>query len=339
MSFTNSPVSKTLVVSLVSLSILASLLDVKHDFYILTDLHIWKYGQLWRLLTFQLVYSNATEVLFGSMTLYYLRVVERMWGSRKFASFLIISYILSSLLIPLVQVLFLAPLSRGYLTYIPSGPTPIIFSILAQYHAMVPHLYSYRVVLPPSARVLSGHQSSSQPSSSQAGSSSRLGPSTSQQPTPANTTQDPSGPGASGPPGQPPLPHPAHTLSSSPGLTFSDKSTKYIPPVHLFLSSLPLSPWLAFFGWTVGHLYRTDLLPAKLTRWRVPGWLVGVVDAKIGGDRTTREGFEGLQRRLAEGEEVRGEGSGVQQQQQDRQGESRRRNMGQTLMDQFRGAF
>lgn len=27
----------------------------------------------------------------------------------------------------------------------PAGPTPIIFAILAQYHAMVPHMYKYRV--------------------------------------------------------------------------------------------------------------------------------------------------------------------------------------------------
>lgn len=27
----------------------------------------------------------------------------------------------------------------------PAGPTPIIFALLAQYHAMVPHMYKYRI--------------------------------------------------------------------------------------------------------------------------------------------------------------------------------------------------
>jgi len=39
----------------------------------------------------------------------------------------------------------LRPLSAGLFNYVPAGPTPIIFAILAQYHAMVPHVYKYRV--------------------------------------------------------------------------------------------------------------------------------------------------------------------------------------------------
>lgn len=39
----------------------------------------------------------------------------------------------------------LRPLTAGLFNYLPAGPTPIIFAILAQYHAMVPHMYKYRV--------------------------------------------------------------------------------------------------------------------------------------------------------------------------------------------------
>jgi hypothetical protein len=42
-------------------------------------------------------------------------------------------------------MVMLRPLSAGYFNYMPAGPTPIIFAILAQYHAMVPHVYKYRV--------------------------------------------------------------------------------------------------------------------------------------------------------------------------------------------------
>lgn len=85
MSFTNAPVSRLMVLGLVSSSILASILDVKHYFYILIDTHIWRYRQLWRLLAYQLCYANSTEVLFAAMTVYNLRAVERMWGARKYA--------------------------------------------------------------------------------------------------------------------------------------------------------------------------------------------------------------------------------------------------------------
>jgi hypothetical protein len=39
----------------------------------------------------------------------------------------------------------LRPLTAGWFNYMPAGPTPIVYAILAQYHAMVPHMYKYRV--------------------------------------------------------------------------------------------------------------------------------------------------------------------------------------------------
>lgn len=86
MSFTNAPVTRTLVLGLISSSIAVSLLDLKHYFYILVDTHLWRYHQFWRVLLYQLCYTNSTEVLFASMALYQMRVVERMWGSRKYAA-------------------------------------------------------------------------------------------------------------------------------------------------------------------------------------------------------------------------------------------------------------
>lgn len=39
----------------------------------------------------------------------------------------------------------LRPLSPGLFNYVPAGPTPILFAALAQFHAMIPHMYKYRV--------------------------------------------------------------------------------------------------------------------------------------------------------------------------------------------------
>lgn len=85
MSFTNAPVTRSLVLGLVSASVGASLFDIKHYFYILVDPQILRYHQTWRVLTYQLCYTNSSEVLFACMTLYQMRIVERMWGSRKYA--------------------------------------------------------------------------------------------------------------------------------------------------------------------------------------------------------------------------------------------------------------
>jgi hypothetical protein len=83
--FTNAPVSRALVVGIVLTSFLASLTDTKYYFWIDVRPHLLDYVQLWRLLTWQLCYTNSTEVLFAAMTLYNLRIIERLWGSRKFA--------------------------------------------------------------------------------------------------------------------------------------------------------------------------------------------------------------------------------------------------------------
>ncbi|ROT42478.1 UBA domain-containing protein Ucp14 [Sodiomyces alkalinus F11] len=150
MSFANAPVTRTLVLGLVSSSTLASLFDVKHCFYILVDTHFWQYRQFWRTLSYQLCYTNSTEVLFASMALYNMRILEQMWGPRKYASFVLVSFLLTSLITPTLLSLFLRPLTIGLFNYLPAGPTPVIFAILAQYHAIVPHMYRYRVAASPS---------------------------------------------------------------------------------------------------------------------------------------------------------------------------------------------
>ncbi|KAM3457989.1 hypothetical protein MY3296_000639 [Beauveria thailandica] len=144
MTLTNTPVTRLVVLGLVSASIAASLLDIKHYAYILINPHIVQYGQFWRLFTYQLCYTNSAEVLFAAMSLYNLRTVERMWGSRKYASFLVVTSLITSIVPPACMTV-LRPLAPSLFNYMPGGPTPIIFAVLAQFHAMVPHMYKYRI--------------------------------------------------------------------------------------------------------------------------------------------------------------------------------------------------
>lgn len=40
----------------------------------------------------------------------------------------------------------LRPLTFGVVNHLPAGPTPIIFALLAQYHAAIPTVYKYRIL-------------------------------------------------------------------------------------------------------------------------------------------------------------------------------------------------
>lgn len=41
--------------------------------------------------------------------------------------------------------MIIRPLSGGHINYLPSGPTAIVFALLAQYYAAIPHIYKYRL--------------------------------------------------------------------------------------------------------------------------------------------------------------------------------------------------
>lgn len=116
------------------------------------------------------------------------------------------------------------------------------------------------------------------------------------------------------------------------GLTFSDKSYRYLLAAQLALFQWPGSLLSAAVGWVLGHAWRNDVLPGRLTEWRVPGWLVGMHPQK------RRDEFEGLRRRLEGENNTSGTATGVDDGQQGGEGAAgRRRPMGQQILDQFRG--
>lgn len=203
---------------------------------------------------------------------------------------MLVTGLLTSIIPPVLLTAVIRPLTWGVFDFLPAGPTPLIFAILAQYHAMVPHIYQYKVALttgPPPRRT--------------GGSSS-------------NVEDD----------------------DDIPALVFSDKSTKYLMALQLALFQWPGSLLGAVVGWLVGQAWRSELIPGALTRWRVPGWVVGMRSVKTRGN----DQFEGMRRRLeSEGASTGATASGLQQQQQAGAEASRRRTMGQQLLDEVRGAF
>lgn len=211
----------------------------------------------------------------------------------------------TTVITPLVLALVLRPLSFGTLKYLPSGPTAVIFALLAQYHASIPHTFKYRI-------------------STHGGSTSRQN-TTSNNDDNATTTNN-------------------NNNNSKPSLTLllSDKSTTYLIAAQLALSQFPASLLPAFVGWAVGIAWRADILPAS--RWRIPAWVVGEKETQrrssagvssAGGDAEDGERYADLRRRLdaasAAATAQQGASSGVQ----GPSGQSQRR----PLWERLTGAF
>ncbi|GIK03197.1 hypothetical protein Aspvir_007266 [Aspergillus viridinutans] len=266
---TNAPITKLLLIYTIASSIALSILDIKHLAGIRVSPHLWPYAQFWRLATWQLAgFANSTEALFAAMLAYHLRVVERAWGKRKFATFILSTLPYTSLLPPLLLIL-LRPLTLYKMNYLPCGPTATLFALLAQYHAGIPHTFRYRI--------------------STSTSTSTSASTTATTTTPSDT--DDRGEG--------------RQQGKYLTLLLSDKSTTYLVAAQLALSQFPGMILPAAVGWFVGLAWRAEVLPLPAARWRVPAWVVGEKDVGRRGTQGGEAGerYEDLRRRL-EGEAV-----------------------------------
>ncbi|KAL4808314.1 hypothetical protein BDV18DRAFT_134678 [Aspergillus unguis] len=277
---TNTPLTKSLLIYTVASSIALSIFDIKHLPIIHVAPHLTSYVQFWRCLIWQIAgFTNSTEALFAALLVYHLRVVERGWGSRKVATFVLSTLPYTTLLPPLLLALVVRPLTFGRINYLPSGPTATIFALLAQYHASIPSTYRYTI-----------STSTSTPAP------------TSTAPTSTSTSAS-----TSDSQGQTQGDNPPSTPTKNPlTISLSDKSTTYLIALQLSLSQFPYMLLPSALGWIVGLAWRADILPfvagSGRRGWRVPGWVIGLGD-EGGLFATGRAGagearFEGLRRRL-----------------------------------------
>lgn len=234
--FAHTPISRFLILCSVASSIAVSILDIKYLVPIKITPHLWPYLQFYRFASFQGAYTSSTELLFSTALLYQFRILERLWGSRKYASFIVVCFTLNALIIPIL-CLILKFFTFGTYNYVPGGLIAVAFATLSVWIDEVPRLYRYKI--------LTG--------------------------TAQGTSQEP------------------------PGIVLSDKSTTYLLAAQLALSQFPYQIMPAAIGWLVGTAWGGDILPGRLSRWRVPAWVVG--ESSKGKER---EQFEGLRRRLEE---------------------------------------
>ncbi|EGF80285.1 hypothetical protein BATDEDRAFT_11697 [Batrachochytrium dendrobatidis JAM81] len=88
----------------------------------------------------RLVLSSSAEVLFGSILIYQFRLLERQWGSAKFAAF----FTLSSLISTCTSLAFLV-LFRPSVDRIALGPFGFIAASTVLYSVQVPASYYFKL--------------------------------------------------------------------------------------------------------------------------------------------------------------------------------------------------
>ncbi|KAI8362649.1 hypothetical protein BD560DRAFT_288681, partial [Blakeslea trispora] len=139
--FYNVPVTKFLVLFVGGTSILAAIFNMKQYFHLQLTPHITLHHQFWRLFSSHVAFGNSGDVFFGSLLLYTLRVIERQYGSAKYISFIVLSFVMATFL----EIGTLVVGAQVGLKSIPSGPYAIIFSSLYQYHRIIPVTYRFRI--------------------------------------------------------------------------------------------------------------------------------------------------------------------------------------------------
>ncbi|KAI9638582.1 uncharacterized protein MKK02DRAFT_23518 [Dioszegia hungarica] len=141
--FHNADITKGLIITVAISSLTASLFDVKPYLHLQLVPHITKYHQFFRIAIHPFAFANSTELVVGLLALSNAGIpVERAFGHRKYAAFLL----LSSLLSTFFALVALIPGHSFGLRYIPSGPYGVLFSLLWQKHRIVPAVYSFRIM-------------------------------------------------------------------------------------------------------------------------------------------------------------------------------------------------
>ncbi|KNZ76449.1 UBA domain-containing protein 14, partial [Termitomyces sp. J132] len=123
-------------------SILVGLFDVKHYFHLQLVPHLSRHHQYWRLVLHHLAFSSSSDLFIAQLLLFNAGIqVERQFGSIKYASFVVVS----SILVTILELASLIVFHRAGLNHIAMGPAAVVFSIMYQYSRIVPATYKYRI--------------------------------------------------------------------------------------------------------------------------------------------------------------------------------------------------
>ncbi|GAA6041264.1 hypothetical protein JCM8097_001304 [Rhodosporidiobolus ruineniae] len=147
-SFAGAPLSRALIATTVVTSVLAAITSTQQYLAVPLVPHLSRDHQFFRLVGHHFAFSNSSELFLAVLVLWYASPgVERMWGSRKYASFLLVTTALSTVISTLLLV-FGWRVTGGRFNVLPSGPFAITFAIVAQNHRLIPTLYHFQLFHP-----------------------------------------------------------------------------------------------------------------------------------------------------------------------------------------------
>lgn len=141
--FYNAPVSKGLMgcMFLTCTALNVPLLAHLKKYLICKIPDVFLKGEIWRIASAKLSFVDTKDLVCGSLLIYYFRVFERRYGSRKFWSYLVVSQVLTTVLevltILILQWLTIDLHSGGYL---PPGPYGVIFPLFVNYLFDIPRV-------------------------------------------------------------------------------------------------------------------------------------------------------------------------------------------------------
>ncbi|TNY20072.1 hypothetical protein DMC30DRAFT_398789 [Rhodotorula diobovata] len=147
-SLAGAPLSRALILTAVVATVAAAITASQHYFHLALSPHLSRDHQLYRLVAHHFVFANSAELFLGTLVLWQTSIgVERILGTRKYASFLAVTTAVST--VATLAVLVLASqLTRGRFNVFPSGPFAVTFAILHQSHRLTPTLYTLRLFHP-----------------------------------------------------------------------------------------------------------------------------------------------------------------------------------------------
>ncbi|KAF9908448.1 hypothetical protein EC991_009801 [Linnemannia zychae] len=139
--FYNAPTTKGVLLVVGALTLLSSIFQLKTDFHLQLVPHLTTHHQFWRLITSHFVFSSSTEMLFGGLIIYHLRIIERLFGPAKYVAFLFVSAVTCTLL----NIAVLVTGNALGLNVLPAGPYGVIFAALYQFYSVIPSMYEFKV--------------------------------------------------------------------------------------------------------------------------------------------------------------------------------------------------
>lgn len=139
-------ITRLCMLTTVILPIIASIADCKYWFLVYDDPFITEYKQYYRYVMFQIAAINETDVALITLIWYNLRHLERLFGSRKYASIIVLSWFYTTATIVLMNKLFnLNPFFRW--NRLTSGSLPTVLSLFHFYKEYTPQIYEFDVRL------------------------------------------------------------------------------------------------------------------------------------------------------------------------------------------------